>query len=219
MLEVEGGERLVIDTGPDFRQQMLREGVTALRHVLYTHTHADHCHGFDDLRAFYFQERQPVECRIAARFEDEFRRRFAYAFEDTGYEGTRPNVTLEPFEDAPFSCAGLTIEPVAVPHGHMWSSGFRIGRFAYLTDYKGLDPAIVARWRGGLDLVVASGIHFGTHKTHCTIPETVAILEALEARRGVITHIAHEVDARTDGARLPPHVALGYDGLRIALDL
>lgn len=218
MIEV-GGERLVIDTGPDFRQQMLREGVRDLHYVLYTHTHADHCHGFDDLRAFYFRERRPIECYIAERFADEFRRRFAYVFEDTGYSGTRPQINLIPFADAPLVVAGLTIEPVALPHGHCMTSGFRLGRFAYTTDFKSLPEEVAERWRGQLDLMVASGIHYGPHKTHANIPEVLDIFEQLKVKRGVITHLSHEVDARKRSADLPPHVVFAHDGLKLEVEI
>lgn len=215
-----GSERLVIDTGPDFRQQMLREGVRDLRYVLYTHTHADHCHGFDDLRAFYFRERRPIECYIAERFAEEFRRRFAYAFEDTGYSGTRPQIILHTFaDDAPFTLAGLTIEPVSLPHGHCWSSGFRLGRFAYTTDFKTLPDEVLARWRGQLDLLVASGIHYGPHKTHANIPEVLELFDRLKVKRGVITHLSHEVDARARAAELPSHVVFAYDGLKLEVEI
>ena len=211
--------RIVIDTGPDFRQQMLREGVRDLRYVLYTHTHADHCHGFDDLRAFYFRHREPVHCYIAERFVADFRSRFAYAFEDTGYLGTRPQVVLRPFRDEPFELAGLLIEPVALPHGHFYTSGFRIGRFAYVTDYKSMPDPVVTRWTDQLALMVASGIHFGTHKTHATIPETLELFERLKVKQGVITHLGHEVDARASRSKLPGHVRFAVDGLKIEVDL
>lgn len=214
-----GAERIVVDTGPDFRQQMLREGVRELRHVLYTHTHADHCHGFDDLRAFYFRQKLPVECYIAERFASDFRTRFAYAFEDTGYSGTKPQVVLKTFAEAPFRLAGLTIEPVSLPHGHFLTSAFRIGRFAYATDFKTLPGEVLDRWRGQLELMVASGVHFGTHKTHATVPETLEIFRNLQVKSGVVTHLGHEVDAKTRAADLPAHVQFAEDGLKIEVDL
>lgn len=218
MIEV-GETRIVVDTGPDFRQQMLREGVRDLRHVLYTHTHADHCHGFDDLRAFYFREQTPVHCYIAERFVDDFRARFAYAFEDTGYLGTRPQVVLHAFRDAPFEIAGLQFEPVALPHGHFLTSGFRLGRFAYITDYKALPDDIAVRWTDRLNLMIASGVHFGTHKTHATVPETIANFARLRVKHGIITHLGHEVDAESRAKELPNNVQFAVDGLKIEVDL
>jgi len=215
MLTLASGERLVIDTGPDFRQQMLRESVAQLEHVLYTHVHADHCHGFDDLRAFYFHQRRPVTCYVGRPHLEDFRTRFAYAFQETGYSGTKPQVVLQEFGEAPFTVLGLTVEPIFLEHGHTQTAAFRIGRFVYATDFKRIPPEVVERWRGQVDTMVASGIHFGAHPTHSNIPETLALFKKIQVNRGIITHLTHEVDPARDTARLPDGVVFAHDGMQV----
>jgi phosphoribosyl 1,2-cyclic phosphate phosphodiesterase len=219
LLQTADGQSLVIDTGPDFRMQMLNAGVTHLTEVLYTHTHADHCHGFDDLRAFYFSSRQPVTCHVATPHCADFRARFSYAFEETGYLGTKPQVVLAPFERTPFAIGGLKVDPDFVPHGHTQTAVFRIGRFAYATDFKVFPPELIARWRGKIDTMVASAIRYGQHPTHSCVEETLALFDALAVKRGYLTHIAHEMRHAVDELKLPSHVRLAYDGLEIPVEL
>ena len=133
----------------------------------------------------------------------DFKARFAYAFEDTGYVGTRPQVTLAPFGNAPFAIGALTVDPAMVPHGHMRTAAFRFGRFAYATDFKAFPAELEARWRGKIDVMVASGIHFAAHPTHSSVGETTALFGHLGVKRGIITHLAHEVLHARDGAALP----------------
>lgn len=219
LLTLETGQQLVIDTGPDFRAQMLAAKVMTLTDVLYTHTHADHCHGFDDLRAFYFTHRQSVTCHIAARHEEDFRARFSYAFENTGYVGIKPQVVLRSFQDETFTIGDFTIEPAYAPHGHVQSAVFRFGRFAYATDFKVLPPELRDRWRGKIDVMIASAIRYGDHPTHSCVPETLALFKDLGVKQGYLTHIAHELRHEVDDLKLPPHVRLSYDGLRIPVQL
>ncbi len=209
----------MIDTGPDFRMQMLRAGVRSLKDVLYTHTHADHCHGFDDLRAFYFSSREEVACHVAEQHCPDFRQRFSYAFEDTGYLGTKPQVVLRPFTSKAFKLGALTVEPAFVPHGHTETAVFKIGRFAYATDFKQFPDSLIHKWRGQIDTMVASAIRFGQHPTHSCVDETLALFQALAVKRGYLTHIAHELRHAIDEAKLPPHVRMAYDGLEFEVDL
>ena len=219
LITVPSGEHLVIDTGPDFRTQMLKAGVRKLEHVLYTHTHADHCHGFDDLRAFYFRDHRSVTCYAATRHALELRQKFAYVFHDTGYIGTKPQVTLSEFDLEPFRVLGLEIEPAYAVHGNVQSAVFRFGRFAYATDFKLFSPSLIARWRGKIDTMVASGIRYGEHPTHSCIQETTALMAALQVKTGYITHISHEIMHSRDEADLPEGIHLGYDGLRFGVEL
>lgn len=211
------GGTIVVDTTPEFRLQMTRNGLKQLSGVLYTHSHADHCHGFDDLRAICFHTHQPVTCYLAAELIPEFRQRFSYAFTDTGYQGIKPRVELLPMPSGPFEFGGLTIEPVRLPHGATSTVGFRCGKFAYATDFKDFPRETIAAWRGKVEIMVASGIHFGTHSAHSVIPETIALFEALAVKRGILTHLAHDVDYIRDRSRLPPQVEFGYDGLSVEL--
>lgn len=211
-------KNIVFDTGPEFRIQMLRAKVKTLEHVIYTHTHSDHCHGFDDLRAFYFHTQKPVTCHIHSSHANELRRRFEYAFTKTTYLGTKPHVDLVEFEHRPFSILGLEFEPFLAQHGDDQTSVFRVGNFAYATDFKYLSGETIKKWRGKIDTMVASGLRFGEHKTHSCIEETIALFKDLEVRRGFITHMGHEVDYPKHRRLMPKGVALAYDNLKIKMN-
>lgn len=212
------GVQMVVDTGPEFRLQMIREGITDLNGVLYTHLHADHCHGFDDLRALYFRSKEPVNCYLCSDFEKELRQRFSYAFIDTGYLGTKPQVVLKQIpDDGNFLVANKPIETFRIAHGNVQTSVFRFGSFAYATDFKEFNADQIVRWKGKIKVMVASGIHFGTHNTHSVIEETLRLFEALNVERGVITHISHKIEHLRDSAKLPAGVELAYDGMVIDL--
>ena len=216
MISNQHGKNIVVDTGPEFRLQMLREKVRDLHGVLYTHLHADHCNGFDDLRAFFFHHGLPIKCFLAPEHLEEMKRRFSYAFNATGYLGTKPQVDLFPIKDLePFQISDFSIESFQVDHGDVKSSVFRIGRFAYATDFKAFTQKQVAYWRGKVDVMVASGIHFGVHRTHSVIPETLRLFEELQVKQGIITHLAHDVDYERDSPKLPANAALAYDGMTI----
>ena len=210
---LESSERLVIDTSPDFRLQMLRAGVANLSQVLYTHTHADHCHGFDDLRAFYFVTRKPVVCYLSSQFHGEFKTRFSYAFTSSDSKGATPQVDLREIPQNPFTVNDLTIEPISLPHGTMTTTGFRFGNFAYITDFKSFPEHMIPKWRGQLHTMVASGVRFRPHPTHSSVQETIHLFEKLHVERGILTHLSHDVDYVRDSPKLPDHVSFAYDGL------
>ena len=198
---------------------MLTAGVTRLRQVIYTHLHADHCHGFDDLRAFFFRHREVIDCHLPAEHAPDFRQRFAYALQDTGYEGTKPQIRLLPFAaDANLSILGMDIDTAMVPHGHIRTAVLRFGRFCYATDFKAFPASLIARWRGRIDVMVASGIRYGEHPTHSCIQETLALFKDLQVKQGYITHIAHEILHARDDVKMPEGVRLAYDGLSFAVD-
>jgi len=207
----------LIDTAPEMRLQVLRAGISDISAVLYTHMHADHTQGFDDLRAFFFKKREPLPTYLLAEYEAEFRARFAYAFENTGYHGAKPQIDLKTIPAGPFTVEGVSIEPIVLPHGNVRSCGFRFGNFAYATDFKGFSKDQVAAWRGKVKLMVASGIHFREHGTHNVIPETLDLFARLEVETGVISHLSHEVDYQRDLSRLPSNVKFAYDGMVIDL--
>ena len=206
-------KNIVVDTTPDFRAQMLRENVKSLDAVLFSHTHADHCHGFDDLRAFYFHSNKPVPCYISKEHLPDLKSRFSYAFESTGYEGYPPQVELIEMQDSFRLWDDLDIEVVHLEHGHILTSGFRFGNFAYITDFKVLPKAVIERWRGKIKIMVASGLRYKDHKTHSLIPETLDIFAKLQVEQGIITHMSHDVEYERDSLKMPSNVILAYDGL------
>lgn len=219
MLTFEDGQHLVIDTGPDFREQMLRERVIKLGHVIYTHSHADHTHGFDDLRAFYFQENRAVSCYVPRPHLEDFRRRFLYAFENTGYHGTKPQVNLIAIDEGEIQILGHMFEVAYLPHGHMQVAAYKVGRFAYATDFKGFPSDLIKKWRGEIDVMVASGVHFREHATHNNIYQTMDLFKQLHVKRGILSHLGHEVDFHEHADRLLPGCEFAYDGMGIDVNL
>lgn len=215
LVKTPNGTPIVVDTGPEFRLQLLRAKVIELQHVLYTHLHADHCHGFDDLRGLYFNSGNPIHCFLDAAHAVELRQRFHYAFEDTGYLGGRPEISLIdlPANGEIFSVADVNVQVLRLPHGNVYTSAFRFGDFAYATDFKTFPDELIPFWKGKIHTMVASGLRWRPHKTHSVIEETLALFERLGVRRGIISHLNHEVDYEADTLRMPPDVELAYDGL------
>ena len=213
------GRNIVIDTSPEFRLQMLRAQAKTLAAVLYTHTHADHCHGFDDLRMFAFRDQSSsIPCFMHRDFIASFKQRFSYAFDaHTKYYGTLPQIDLQPLPDKLFTVAGLEVETVRLPHGAIMTNAFRIGKFAYATDFKSFTPELIADWQDKIDTMVISGVRFRPHKTHSSVQESVAILQALKVRRGFISHLSHEVDYHQHNRDLPTGINFAYDGLCFAV--
>lgn len=209
------GRNVVIDTTPDFRQQMLSAEVTNLSAVLYTHTHADHCHGFDDIRAFSFQDLASIDCYSSAEHLGDLRARFSYAFEKTHYYGVKPMVNLHNITDKPFQVLDWEVEPLYLEHGGIQTIAFRIGSFAYATDFKAFTAENIQKWKGKVSVMVASGIRYRDHPAHSTLPETIELFAKLGVRQGYITHISHEIEHVKDSARLPKGVSLAYDGMMI----
>ena len=213
-VEVDDELSFVIDTGPEFRLQMVREKIKPPTNYIFTHTHADHCHGFDDLRSVYFIARKPIRCYAREEFIDEFKRRFHYIFEDTGYQGVRPEIDFIAIpESGSFSIGNLTIETFSCPHGNIKTSIFKVNSFAYATDFKSFPENVISAWKNNIDTMIASGIRYGTHHTHSTIDETLALFTQLNVKCGFITHISHEVDHATVSKNLPKNIQLAYDGL------
>lgn len=206
---------IVIDTTPEFRLQMLEAKVKKLIAVLYTHIHADHCHGFDDLRMFAFTANHPpITCYLDRCYLDEFKTKFSYAFKPTGYTGTVPNIKLLPIPtDDMLQVADLEFETVQLAHGEVLSTAFRSGSFAYVTDFKSFPPQLLDRWRGKISTLIISGVHFREHKSHSSIPESLAIANELAVDRCYLTHLSHEVDYYQHSRQLPAGVEFAYDGL------
>ena len=209
------GRTFLIDTPPELRVQATRHGLRRVDAVLYTHYHADHVHGIDDLKAFNAVLGGALPCYGNQSTVDALRARFDYAFAGTPWIGFIPHLTFT-VVDRPFELLGIPITPVELHHGRIVSTGWRIGTFAYLTDTNGIPPASLALLVG-LDVMAIDGLRERPHPTHFSIPEAVAAARDLKPRRTLLTHLNHEVDHARVSATLPPGVELAYDELTFEL--
>lgn len=212
-----GDMRIVIDTGPDFRRQALREEIDHVDAVLFTHHHFDHVVGLDDLRPFFFRNRRPIPCYARDNTSAVLQRMFKYIFEDGSYPGV-PDLTLstvrEPFEVASRETPDLSVQvvPIEAFHGDLPLFGYRIGRFAYLTDTNRIPEESFALLEG-LDVLVLDALREEHHPTHYTIDEAVDVARRIGAAQTYFVHMTHSVSHADTDARLPEGMHLGYDGL------
>lgn len=212
-----GGRTLLIDAGPDLRQQMLRERVEQLDAVLLTHEHMDHIAGMDDLRAFSFaqQPARAVPVFADAPTLEAVRRVYAYAFSGPAYPGL-PQFELHAIDSkAPFDVKGVQVVPVEVMHHRLPVLAFRIGDLAYITDAKRIERAELEKLRGCRVLVV-NALRKEEHISHLNLQEALELIEELAPERAFLTHISHLMGAHAD-VLLPQHVRLAHDGLRVEL--
>lgn len=213
-LELDGGT-VVVDTSPDFREQSLRFGIDRVDAVLYTHPHADHVFGLDDLRPFNFRQKAAIPCYGSAPTLARLRQIFAYVFEAGEEGGGKPRLELVEVE-APFELLGETVVPIPVAHGSMPVLGWRIGPFAVVTDVHFIPDASFALL-AGVECLVLSALRYRAHPTHFNIDQAVAVAARIGARRTVLTHLAHDVEHGELLSALPRGVDLGFDGLVLEL--
>jgi phosphoribosyl 1,2-cyclic phosphate phosphodiesterase len=213
-----GGKAVLIDTTPDFREQAIREHITHLDAVLYTHTHADHILGIDDLRPLTFRQK-PNKLPLYARPEaaDFLRSMFRYIFEPDYKFGGLPQVELRPIV-GPVELFGPVFEPVAVIHGESEIYGFRFGSAAYLTDHSEIPEASFAKLQG-LDILFLDALRHKPHPTHSTVDNSLRIVERLHPRRAFFTHICHDLPHEATNASLPANVRLSYDGMKLEFEI
>ena len=207
---------LVVDTGPDFRYQMLRERVTKLDAVLFTHPHKDHMAGLDDIRAYNFLQQRPMDVFADSLTEEALRRDFHYAFADNRYPGI-PELRLNTVTLDPFVIGDIPIVPILVWHLKMPVLGFRFGKFTYITDANRIDPESRDRIRGS-EIMVLNALRRQKHISHFTLDEAVQMVQDLEVPFAYFTHISHQL-GRHDAveAELPEGIHLAYDGLSLEL--
>jgi phosphoribosyl 1,2-cyclic phosphate phosphodiesterase len=206
---------ILIDTSPDLRQQALRHQLQHLDGLLYTHEHADHTAGIDDLRGFFFTRPRPLPTFGSARTLSAIRERFAYIFKpSTTYKGgLLPMLDLQVSdEQSPFSLAGILVRPFPLIHGSEPVTGYRIGDIAYATDCNQIPAASQEIIKGSKTLVLGALRH-EPHPTHFCIAEAVELAQALEIPRTILTHMTHLIDYDRDSAALPSGVELAYDGM------
>lgn len=207
--------RIVIDAGPDFRTQMLREDVRTLDAILLTHEHKDHMGGIDDVRAFNYFQGGAVPIYATTRVGNAVRKDFDYAFSEHRYPGA-PEIDLRTIEpDVPFDVAGFHIEPISGLHGKLPVTGYRIGRLAYLTDFNHIDDAQLARLQG-LNTLVINALRYEKHLSHFTVDEAIAISRIVKPRRTYLTHMSHQIGLYADKcSTLPSDITFAWDGMKV----
>jgi phosphoribosyl 1,2-cyclic phosphate phosphodiesterase len=210
------GASVLIDTSSDLRQQALAHGIERVDAVLYTHPHADHILGLDDLRLYNWRQQTPVPVYGSPRTLEAVERTFWYVFDREPSQSTRPVIDLRPVEGR-FELHGRTIVPVPVMHGSLEILGYRIGGFAYLTDVSAIPDDSFALL-ADLDVLVLNALRERAHPTHLNMEQALALAARIGARRTLFTHMSHEVSHAVTAARLPHDVMLAHDGLRLELE-
>lgn len=209
------GARVLVDTTPDFRAQALTYGIRQVDAVLYTHSHADHILGMDELRRFNHMTKQPVPLFGDAFSLSELQRTFAYAFDPGGPKGGGvPQLRLWTLSGGAFMIGRQEIVPIPVRHGHRMILGFRFGRFAYLTDCNAVPDASLALLED-LDVLVLDALRHRPHPTHFSVSEAIDAAARIGARQTYFTHICHDLPHAATCAALPAGVTLAYDGLSL----
>ena len=217
-VEIPGRARLLVDTATDLRQQMLTHDITRIDAVLFTHGHADHILGLDDLRGFNALQGAPIPCYGNAEAWEAIRRTFYYAFDGLSRPGGGVPQLAPHTIDGPVTVGGVTVVPVPLWHGPLPILGFRFGNFSYLTDCNAIPESSWALVEG-TELLVIDALRDEPHDTHFTIADALGVVERLGPRRAYFTHMTHDLPHAATNARLPRGVELAYDGLVLDIEV
>ena len=211
------GKRILFDTSPDLREQILRFGIGGIDAVLFTHSHADHCHGIDELRVMRYAQQASIPAYMDRKTHQELLLRFEYVFESSHKDhALYPALMDDRAFDGPFEAVGVPVTPFVQDHGNVHSMGYRIGDFAYSTDAVRLSDEAIEILQG-IDLWIVDCLRFEPHPTHAHFDRTMEWIEAVRPKRAVLTHLNHSVDYHVIKERCPPSVEPGYDGLVMEL--
>jgi phosphoribosyl 1,2-cyclic phosphate phosphodiesterase len=210
------GKVLLIDAGPDFRQQLLRKQVRQLDGILLTHEHKDHVAGLDDVRAFNHITGKPVDIYAEQRVLNALKREFPYVFSEMKYPGA-PEMTLHVVDERPFTVAGMAVTPVRLWHYRLPVLGFRIGNMAYITDVNRVDEAEFVKLKN-LEVLVVGTVRRGKHISHFSLEEALAFIAKVQPRDAYLTHISHQFEVHAElQAALPAGVHVACDGLEVTI--
>ncbi|MBI5189538.1 MAG: MBL fold metallo-hydrolase [Nitrospirae bacterium] len=207
------GRNVLVDTTTDLRAQAIANSIDHVDAVLYTHPHAEHIHGIDEMRRFNWLQGTSIPCYGNADTLARIRRTFEYIFTNPGLPGWQPNLTTHEV-DGPFDLFGMRVVPVEVMHGSLPILGYRFGAFAYVTDFSVI-PEKSYDLLAGLDVMVLEALRYEPHPAHVTLEEALAVVERLRPKRAIFTHMAHQFDYKAVMAGLPSGVELAYDGMVI----
>ena len=209
------GKNFVIDSGPDFRYQMLRSKVRSLRALIFTHEHKDHTAGMDDVRAFNWVQKGKVNIYASEQVEQALRNDFHYAFADVKYPGV-PELTIHRIENKPFAIDDVEFTPILVYHHKLPVYGFRIDDFVYITDANHIPDEEFDKIQG-CDTLVLNALRKTSHISHFTLEEALKVIERAQPRKAYLTHISHQMGPHAEVAReLPDHVEIATDLLELS---
>jgi phosphoribosyl 1,2-cyclic phosphate phosphodiesterase len=211
MITLDNGQTLLIDTSPDLRIQALRENLHRIDAVLYTHTHADHLHGLDDLRAFCVLQRQQIPLFSYPEAIAHIQSKFGYAIREPNGFWEMPVLRTEVVE-APFQAAGVTVTPIPVMHGRAQIYGYRIGNLAYLTDVSSIPESSFSNLND-LEVLLIDCLRKDPHPTHINIEQSLNYIRQINAKQSILIHMTHELEYDTLTNMLAHNVLVGYDGL------
>ena len=207
---------VVIDTGPDFRQQILAAGIKNLDAVVFTHEHKDHVAGLDDIRPFNFRQRAEIPIYASERVINHLQGEFPYIFEEQKYPGI-PKIQINPISKQPFKVGALEFIPIEVMHYKLPVLGFRIGDFTYITDANFIDDSEKEKIKGS-EVLVLNALQLDPHISHYNLEEALELVQELNPAKAYFTHISHRLGLHQHiGASLPENVELAYDGLTLEL--
>jgi phosphoribosyl 1,2-cyclic phosphate phosphodiesterase len=211
------GKTIIIDTGPDFRQQMLRTQVKRLDAVVFTHEHKDHLAGLDEVRAYnFFSDGKEMPVYASEQVQRAIRREFAYIFETPAYPGI-PKIDIRTIDRTPFCAEGIDMIPVEVFHHRLPVLGFRVNGFVYITDANRIDEEERKKVRGA-DVLVLNALRREPHISHFTLQEAIELVADLQPKQAYFTHISHQMGKHADvNAELPDNIRIAYDGLVLEL--
>lgn len=212
------GRGILIDTTPDLRQQALRFRIPRVDAILFTHSHADHMMGLDDIRPFNFHQGGTIPIYGSASTIDDVRRAFRYIFECGETQSSRPRLTTHVFNDEAFDVLGLEFLPIRISHGKGTVHGFRFGPVAYLTDHSDIPPESLEKL-AGLDALFLDALRHRPHPTHSTVEKSLQTVEQLKPKKAYFTHICHDLPHASTQRSLPSNVLLAYDGMQLQVDL
>jgi phosphoribosyl 1,2-cyclic phosphate phosphodiesterase len=207
------GRNILVDTSTDLRTQALSAGLARVDAVLFTHPHADHLHGIDDLRSFNRVRKGPIPCYGSAVTLDRVRELFSYIFTENDSDGWKPELDLH-LVTGPFDVEGVSVTPIEIDHGQAKILGYRVGSVAYLTDCSGV-PDEAARLLGGLDILIVGALRQKPHPSHFSVDQAVEAARKLGPKRTILTHLGHSLDFTVDGEGLPEGVEFATDGMTV----
>ena len=214
LITLDSGENILIDTGPDLRNQSLRENINRIDAVLYTHTHADHLHGIDDLRAFCQIQRKQIPLYAREDAAEHIQQKFGYTLREPFVDfWDLPVLRIAPVQ-APFELFGVKVTPIPVMHGKSHIFGYRVGNLAYMTDVSEIPESSFALLEN-LDTVLLNCLRETSHPTHINIEQSLAYLGRIKAKQSYMIHMTHELEYTSLSKKLPKDVFVGFDGLKL----